>query len=508
VGKFKERRLDSAARPDEAAQKFRDYLVDPHGGRFAASHVKLLLNDGATQQEVMSAVGSSWLGRLAGQDDLVVVYLATSGFPTTDGNAYLCTYNCALDNVYSTCLSMKALMSILKQEVHCNRIVLIVQSCYSGAAELESGAKALFANYNFDPAKLQTGKGHVIISSSQPDQQSWGNVFTTSMIAALKEEDGLIDLDRAFERAREATERETSSTVGIKRQSPVMKSDWRGHDLVIGAPQVEQVSEIPSVVTEYLGAEAHYLKANRLVEAGKLDDAIAEYNAALAVDPRYADVLADYGAVLAMKADWQGAADKYKLAIAVHPGDGLFHANYARTLSKLGLKDDCRKELEVAYSIEPNDKGVITALSYLLLEGGEPARAAEILKHGIALFPQSSGLHNRLSAALVRSGEKEQALSHAEIAAKLDPASVAAQLNLGSLLLLNGHSQAAIDVYKKSTSNWPQDADAHYLLSQALEGTGDRAGAASELEQFLKNCKENDSRRQEAEQHLKELRSP
>jgi tetratricopeptide (TPR) repeat protein len=507
VGKYKERRLNSDERPDEAAAMFRQYLVDPHGGRFDPNHMKVLINDEATQQDIMTAVGPSWLGKLAGPDDLVVIYVATNGFPTTDGNAYLCTYNCSLDNIYATCLSMRSFMDTIKQSVHCKRIVLVVQSCYSGAAQLDSGAKALTSNFNFDPTKVDIGKGYVLISSSLPDQVSWGNVFTENLVKALREEDGLIQLDRAFDRARTATEKATTSTPGLRRQTPAIKSDWKGHDLVLGAPQLEQVSAIPSSVQTFLGAEAHYLRANRSVEAGNFDEATKEYDAAIAADPRYADAIADYGAVLAMKSNWAGSAEKYKQAIELRPNDGLFHANYARVLCKLGAKTQCKLELELAHKLEPKDRNVIAALSDRYLELGESNRAAELLSQGVALYPRVASLHNRLSFALIRSGDLENALTHAEEAVKLDPNSAPARLNLGSILLMNDRADSAINVYRESVKLWPHNADVRLLLSQALEKAGDLGGARTELQEFVKLCPESDRRMATAKEHLKVLAS-
>lgn len=507
VGRFKERRLNNADRPDEAAALFRQYLVDPHGGRFDANHMKVLINDEATQQDIMSAVGPSWLGKLAGPDDLVVIYVATNGFPTTDGNAYLCTYNCSLDNVYATCLSMRSFMDTIKQNVHCKRIVLVVQACYSGAAQLDSGAKALTSNFNFDPAKVDIGKGYVLISSSLPDQVSWGNLFTENLVKSLREEDGLIQLDRAFDQARDATQKATTSTPGLRLQTPAIKSDWKGHDLVLGTPCLEQVSAIPSSVQSFLGAESHYLKANRLVESGNFDQAIKEYEAAISADPRYADAIADYGAVLAMKSNWTGSAEKYKQAIELRPKDGLFHANYARVLSKLGAKAQCKQELEEAYRLEPKDRNVIAALSDRCLESGETNRAVEMLSQGVALYPRAGSLHNRLSFALSRSGDLDGALTHAEEAVKLDPNSAPARLNLGSILLMNGKADSAIAVYRESVKLWPRNADVRLLLSQALEKAGDIGGACTELQEFVQLCAQTDARLSGAKEHLKVLAS-
>lgn len=505
IGKYRERRLNGPVKADEAASAFAQYLVDPAAGRFDAKHVKTLLNDEATEQNIMACVGPSYLGRLVGPDDLVVLFIATSGFPTTDGNAYLCTYNCALDNVYSTCLSMRTLMDTIRQNIHCNRVVLIVQAAYSGAAELESGAKALISSYNLDFERLNIGKGHVLISSSMPEQVSWGNVFATNFINALRDEQGLVPLERAFARARDTTERQTSSTPGYKRQTPVMKSDWKGHDLALGTPQIEKAAEIPGAVQNFLGAESHYLKANRLVEAGKMAEALAEYDAAVSADPRYADALADYGAVLSMQSDWTGAAQKYKQAIAVKPGDALFHANYARVLYRLGDRSECREELEKAYQINPRDRSVLLALSDRCLESREHDRAVALLTQAVELYPRVSVLHNRLSYALAQKGDTAQALVHATEAVKLDPQSLPARLNLGSVRLLSGDTESAISVYREADKLWPSNADVSLLLSKALELSGDQSGARAALQKYLDAGRDTDPRRQEVKQRLREL---
>ncbi|MBZ0186378.1 MAG: caspase family protein, partial [Candidatus Obscuribacterales bacterium] len=250
TSKFKESRLRPAETNDmaQSAREFYDYLVDANGGRFDRNHVKLLTDAHATRQSIMSALGSNFLGNAVGPDDLVVVFIATSGFPTTDGNTYLCSYDCALDNIYGTCISMQTLMSTLKKNVHCDRILLVLQAAYSGAAELEAGAKSLTKSYNLDLEKVVLGNGFIILSSSQPNQMTWGSTFSKNLTSALRQENGLIPLDKAFTIAKEKTESETAALDYMKKQVPVMKSAWTGNELVLGAPPAERVANLPDSV--------------------------------------------------------------------------------------------------------------------------------------------------------------------------------------------------------------------------------------------------------------------
>ncbi|HEY9786368.1 MAG TPA: tetratricopeptide repeat protein [Candidatus Obscuribacterales bacterium] len=508
LSNFQEQRLASDDLPmSKAAREFYDYLVDPKGGRFAKEHVRLLLNHSATRNNIISSLGEKWLGTLAGPDDLVVVFIATEAFPMIEGGAYLAAYDCALNNVYQTCLSMEDLMGTLKKNVKSDRIVLVLESKYSGAAQLESGAKALFHGYNIDLEKILLGKGNIILSSSRPNEETWGNDFSNSLVAALRENDGLIPLGEAFAKAKQATEYKTAHfSRGGKRQTPVMKSNWTGNDLVIGTPPIEQVSDIPQNVNSFLSAEGHYLKANQAVVAGDLDKAIEEYKQALAKDPTYADVLSDYGTVMGYRGNWQEAKDLFKRACQAKPNDSLFRYNYARSLQKLGMTEAYVAELKTAYRLNPKDKDVLLALSDASRRQGDETGAIRYLQEALKLYPASAELHNSLSVALFNAGALTEAIDHARQAVQLNPKLTAAHINLGSTLLSEGDAKSAADAYREAVSVAPADPEAHYGLSKALEQVGDIPGARNELSKFLELCKPTDSRLESAKKHLSELK--
>lgn len=500
TAKFRERRLDAAdAKMDVAAKDFANYLKDENAGRFPETHVKTLINSEATRQNIINNIGKGWLGSLAGPDDLVVVFISTHGFPTTDGTTYLSAYDCALDNVYSTCISMQSLMKTLKENVNTDRIVMVLEAPYSGAAELTEGAKTTSPRANVDASKINLGKGYIILTSSKPDQMTWGSAFSSNLIKALKADDGMAPLTTAFQKARELTEQETSAgSATSKKQTPVMKSDWVGNDIVLGAPTKERIKEIPENVMAFVAAEAHYLKANNFVGEGNFDGAIAEYKAAIETDPDYADAIADYGAVLTIKGDWSAAAEQYKRAITLKPNDALFHANYARVLNKLGQEELSIKELELAYQLNPKDKVILGALANKCVAAGNFDNAINLLEQAIYLFPNSAQMHDRLSYAFARSGNVSQSFAHAKEAVKLDPQLISARLNLGSALLLKGDADAAKKVYEETTAIDPKNLDAHFLLASTMEKLGDPQGAKSELTTFIKLAPVQDPRVEKA----------
>ncbi|MBX9670581.1 MAG: tetratricopeptide repeat protein [Candidatus Obscuribacterales bacterium] len=508
ASKFKEGRLapggSEASGMAQSAREFSEYLSDPKGGRFDKDHIKVLLDANASRQNIMTALGS-FLGNV-GKDDLVVVFVATSAFPTTDGNTYLCAYDCALDNIYGTCISMQTLMSTLKQSVPSDRIVLILQSAYSGAADLESGAKSLTPtqSYNLDLNKVVLGNGFIIMSSSQPNEITWSSAFSRNLTSALRQEGGLVSIEKAFAIAKQKTEAETSSSGGGKKQVPAMKSSWKGTPLVLGAPPAERIANLPD---SFLSAEGAYLKASNLIAAGKTDEALEQYKLAIAADPKYADAIADYGAALTMKDDWKSAAEMYKKAIAARPSDELFYVNYARVLDKLGDKEGSLDELSKAYRLNPKDVSVLKTLSNKSIAIGQTDKAVRYMEEAVDLYPNKSELRERLSFALMKHGDVSQATAQAKEAVRLDQKSAKARTTLGSILMIQGYVGPAVEAYKEAVAIAPDDSNSRWLLSKAMEQSGDRTGAISELRKFLEACPPSDARLEQAKSHLHDLES-
>jgi tetratricopeptide (TPR) repeat protein len=511
TSKFREARLSPEGADDmaQSAKDFYQYLIDPHAGRFDSSHVKLLIDASSQKQSIITDLGPGFLGNAVGPDDLVVVFIATSSFPTTDGNTYLCAYDCALDNIYGTCISMQTLMSTLKQNVHCDRILLVLQAGYSGAASL-SGAKSLEPlekTYNVNLEKVVLGNGYIILSSSQPNEITNSSAFSKNLTSALRQEDGLISLNKAFSIAKEKTESETSAVDARKKQIPVMKSAWTGTDLVLGTPPAVQVANLPDSVNSFLSAEGAYLKASNFMAAGKTDEALEQYRLAIVADGSYADALADYGAALTVKGDWQSAADMYKKAIALRPDDELFRFNYARVLDKLGEKDKSLQELEIAYRLNPKDMSVLMALANKSLTSDNVKDSVRYFEEAVDLYPSRSDLRERLSYALLKNGDLPQSAAQAKEAVRLDSKSSSAYTTMASVLMVQGYVVPAVNAYKEAMNLSPNDPNVRWLLSKSLEKSGDRDGAIAQLDNFLQICSPSDPRAVAAKEHLEALKS-
>ncbi|MDQ5933344.1 MAG: Caspase family protein [Cyanobacteriota bacterium erpe_2018_sw_21hr_WHONDRS-SW48-000092_B_bin.40] len=223
--------------PAKDAKDLSNYLINE--ANFAPDHVKLLVDEQATKERVLAELGDKWLPRLAHPNDLVLIFISTHGSPSQadlEGLNYLVMHNTDPDSLYATGLPLSDLAAAIKQRVHSNRVVLIIDACHSGAADT---AKGLTRVGNIDSAALSQGTGQLIICSSMPNQVSWeskryqNGVFTHQLIEALRA--GKPTLSQAFERLKESVQTEVLQDRS-ELQTAVLKSKWKGNDLIISAP--------------------------------------------------------------------------------------------------------------------------------------------------------------------------------------------------------------------------------------------------------------------------------
>jgi hypothetical protein len=223
--------------PAKDAKDLSTYLINE--ANFAPDHVKLLIDEQATKERVLAELGDKWLPRLAHPNDLVLIFISTHGSPSQadlEGLNYLVMHNTDPDSLYATGLPLSDLAAAIKQRVHSNRVVLIIDACHSGAADT---AKGLTRVGNIDSAALSQGTGQLIICSSMPNQVSWeskryqNGVFTHQLIEALRA--GKPTLSQAFERLKESVQTEVLQDRS-ELQTAVLKSKWKGNDLIISAP--------------------------------------------------------------------------------------------------------------------------------------------------------------------------------------------------------------------------------------------------------------------------------
>jgi len=125
----------------------------------------------------------------------------------------------------------------LKDLVHCDRMIVLLDVCHGGAAM--SSGKSLDRSKGVDPANIAVGEGEVVVASSSASQISWesknyqNGVFTRRLLEGLKLKGDKTTMDQAFTYMKERVEEEVLRD-RAEVQTPIMEKKWQGEDVFLG----------------------------------------------------------------------------------------------------------------------------------------------------------------------------------------------------------------------------------------------------------------------------------
>jgi hypothetical protein len=255
IGNFADQKIPRLKYATKDARDFYNYLV--HDANFAPDHVRLLLDEKATQRRIMSELGSRFLARLSRPDDLIVLFFSTHGSPSQmdiRGKNYVVAYDSDPQDLFASGIEMQKILEAIQSRVLSNRVLLVLDSCHSGGAD--PNAKGMVRVGNFDAQALAEGSGQMVICSSQPDEASWesrryqNGVFTKRLLEGLRSAGTSAPLPQAFETAQQLVENEVHEDHPGARQTPILHSKWNGNDLIVAIKPSSPEKVPPTVASE------------------------------------------------------------------------------------------------------------------------------------------------------------------------------------------------------------------------------------------------------------------
>ncbi|HEX9568617.1 MAG TPA: tetratricopeptide repeat protein [Rhodospirillales bacterium] len=205
-----------------------------------------------------------------------------------------------------------------------------------------------------------------------------------------------------------------------------------------------------------------------LAGQGRLDDAVACFERALAADP--GSVLAYYniGVLRQRQGRLDDAARAYADALAIKP-------DYLEPLVNLGIVrqaqgrlDDAEAAYRRAIAVNPNFAELHHNLGGVLERRGDPVGAVACYRRALTVKPDYALALNGLGVALHKQGDDAVARAAFERALTLEPRFVEALSNLGHLHHRQGRLQAAAECFRRAIAMKPDYAEAHRNLSHVL----------------------------------------
>jgi tetratricopeptide (TPR) repeat protein len=196
---------------------------------------------------------------------------------------------------------------------------------------------------------------------------------------------------------------------------------------------------------------AHYGLGHALFENGNVEEAIAQYQKALEINPGYAPACNNLG----------------------------------NALLQQGKVDEAIAQLQRALQLKPDYAEAWVNLGNALLQQGKADEAIAHLQRALQINPDSANAHDILGNALLQRGNVNEAITQYQAALQINPQLAEAYYNLGNVRLQQGKANEAIAQYQKALQIKPDFADAHNNLGTALLHQGKVADATAQYQRAL-----------------------
>ncbi len=351
--------------------------------------------------------------------------------------------------------------------------------------EVEAALPQLAAASNQEPVSSREQCAEWLVLT--PWDESEMARFTTTMTARPPFTD---QLDHAARQASEETRAADLDRLALTPQAlqtacaaykaAIEKTpdDWRLHYrfgmLALAAKRYTLAAEHLRIVRKGIPWDTSVYNnlGAALSSCGRFDEAIAEYEKALAVDSHDATAHYNLGVALRKHGRIDEALGHYEEAIKIDPAHALAHINLADLLGERGRHDEAVAHLRKALEIDPNSISARTGLGNLLRSQDRLEEAIVQYQKAAEIDPGSALLHHNLAVALNERGRTDEAIDHYQAALRIDPGFAVAHNNLGEILRIRGQLPQAIAHLQKALILRPDFPEARAALEKALKARG------------------------------------
>jgi choline-sulfatase len=161
-------------------------------------------------------------------------------------------------------------------------------------------------------------------------------------------------------------------------------------------------------------ADAHHWMAICHLRLGDRDRALAEDEAALAIDPHDTDARVLRGGLLAERGRFDEAIRELRAAVDTDPEKAAFRVGLARILASARRFDEAELEFRRGLELEPGNPEAHSGHGALLAESGQPEPAVAEFERALELRPDDAQTHLQLADVLAQIGRRQEARSEYE----------------------------------------------------------------------------------------------
>jgi tetratricopeptide (TPR) repeat protein len=219
---------------------------------------------------------------------------------------------------------------------------------------------------------------------------------------------------------------------------------------------------------------AHNNLGNVLLQKGDVDEAMAEFQKSLDINPHYAESFYNFGNAFIQKGQLDEAILQYEMALEISPNYAQAHNNLANALFQKGDLDKAVIEYGKALEINPYSTDTCSNLGGALLQKGQEDAAIAQLEKALRIDPKNPKAHDNLGVAHLHKGRLDEAIAEFQKALEINPDYALAHDNLGNALLQKGQVEQATTQFQAALRLMPdlRDAQDNLAKAQALATKG------------------------------------
>jgi tetratricopeptide (TPR) repeat protein len=223
---------------------------------------------------------------------------------------------------------------------------------------------------------------------------------------------------------------------------------------------------------DHAAVEAFNDRGNSLKSLGRLEEALASYDRALALDSSFLPAWNNRGVILKEMNRLEEALSSYDRALALNPDLAIVLTNRANVANELGRIAEALSGYDRALALNPGEADACNGRGNIMRKLDRIAEAEEMFRRAILLKPNSAEAHCNLGGLLIDIGKSDQAEAVLRRATALRPDFVTSLHNLSIALINLDRSDEAEPVIRQALALDPQLAAAQHNLSLALMQSG------------------------------------
>jgi tetratricopeptide (TPR) repeat protein len=236
-------------------------------------------------------------------------------------------------------------------------------------------------------------------------------------------------------------------------------------DLPALAPSYEETDPLPPE----LAADPDMVLAEEALAKGKVDEALAHFDAARLRHPQAGEPLHSMARIFLARRQTELAVRAAGEAAARAPRSAACQLTLGEALDAFGERDRAEQAFLAAAAISPTDPRPIFQLGRIAEARRQVQVAIDRYRQALKLDPAFAPAAHYLASQLRSAGDYDEAVKLLLAALAREPANLSLRLNLAHTYLRKGDAARAADEFQKAIARSSDIAEAHYFLGRALE---------------------------------------